>query len=87
VKISYEKIYALLVSISWGKTTLLRLILGRIKPKTESICVLGLSPRVANSLISYMPQEWSLCLQFTVNQTFQYFVRVYRLSHEEYTIR
>ncbi len=31
VKISYGKIYALLGSISWGKTTLLRLILGRIK--------------------------------------------------------
>ncbi len=42
-----------------GKTTLLRVILGMLKPKTGDISVFGLSPKqaVARGLVGYLPQK------------------------------
>jgi ABC-type multidrug transport system ATPase subunit len=85
--VKYDNIYALLGSSGCGKTTLLRLILGRIKPKSGSISVLGHNPSLSSSLISYMPQDCSLCLQFTVDQTFDYFSRILQISREDFAIR
>jgi zinc transport system ATP-binding protein len=39
-----------------GKTTLLKLILGLIKPDSGSISVLGTTPKKARSNVGYMPQ-------------------------------
>jgi len=86
-QVNYANIYALLGPSGCGKTTLLRLILGRIRPKSGLISVLGHKPKLANSSISFMPQESSLCEQFTINQTFDYFARIYRITKEEFSER
>ena len=43
-----------------GKTTLLRLLLGQIRPSAGSVTVLGGPPRRGNSAIGYVPQRRTL---------------------------
>jgi zinc/manganese transport system ATP-binding protein len=43
-----------------GKTTLLRLLLGQIRPSAGSVTVLGASPRRGNAAIGYVPQRRTL---------------------------
>ena len=50
-----------------GKTTLLKLILGLLKPMTGSIRVFGLPPDKARSRIGYMPQHANLDPLFPVS--------------------
>lgn len=49
-----------------GKTTLLKLILGLIKPTEGSIRVFGGSPRDGRSRIGYMPQDTQLDPKFPI---------------------
>lgn len=86
-RIPYGQIYALLGPSGGGKTTLLKMILGRIKPQIGTINVLGLPPGEANSNISFMPQEIGLCDNLTIYQTLRYFKLIYRISNEEFYIR
>lgn len=86
-RVEYSQIYALLGPSGGGKTTLLKLILGRLKIQSGSIRVLDLPPGAANSAISFMPQESGLCKNFTINQTLRYFKLVYQISNEEFYIR
>lgn len=86
-RVDYSQIYALLGPSGGGKTTLLKLILGRLKVQSGNVRVLEVPPGVANSSISFMPQEIGLCKDFTINQTLRYFKLVYQISNEEYYIR
>ena len=86
-RIPQHKIYGLLGPSGAGKTSLLRLILGRIKPQSGSISVFGCEPGVNNPLTGYMPQDTALCLSFTVAQTLIYFGNIYRLSDKKYNQR
>jgi zinc/manganese transport system ATP-binding protein len=43
-----------------GKTTLLRLLLGQLKPSAGSVTVLGAPPRRGNAAIGYVPQRRTL---------------------------
>lgn len=87
VNVNCGEIYALLGPSGGGKTTLLRLILGMIKIKSGYISVFGHRPGAANDRISYMPQNNALCLHFTVEQTFKYFMHIYRITFEEFSNR
>ncbi|XP_027199349.2 ABC transporter G family member 20-like [Dermatophagoides pteronyssinus] len=86
-RIPYGQIYALLGPSGGGKTTLLKLILGRLKMQQGTISVLGMTPGEANSTISFMPQEVGLCDNLTINQTLKYFKLIYRISNEEFYAR
>lgn len=50
-----------------GKTTLLKLMLGLLRPKNGTVRVFGQSPEKVRSRIGYMPQNSSLDLLFPVN--------------------
>jgi zinc transport system ATP-binding protein len=49
-----------------GKTTLLKLMLGLLKPQKGTVRVFGDAPERARSLIGYMPQQASMDLLFPV---------------------
>jgi len=50
-----------------GKTTLLKLMLGLLRPSQGTIEVLGMPPEKARTRIGYMPQQVQLDLQFPVS--------------------
>lgn len=85
--IRQAEIYSLLGPSGGGKTTLLKLMLGRLKLQQGTIRVLGQQPGAANSSISFMPQEIGLCRNFTINQTLRYFKLIYQISNEEFYTR
>lgn len=50
-----------------GKTTLLKLMLGLLKPTEGNITVFGKSPEKSRRRVGYMPQHSNLDMQFPVN--------------------
>ena len=78
-------IYALLGPSGCGKTTLLSCILGRKSLKSGHIAVFGGCPGdrslgLPGGLVGFMPQDICLYTEFTIQETFQYFGRLQRLS-------
>ncbi|KAH6922148.1 hypothetical protein HPB50_009897 [Hyalomma asiaticum] len=68
------KIYGLLGPSGCGKTTLLRCIVGRLKPRQGSVHVFGHKPGQPDSYIpgpgvGYMPQELTLYPEFSIMET------------------
>lgn len=81
------KIYGLLGPSGCGKTTLLRCIVGRLKPRQGSVHVFGCRPGQAGSYIpgpgvGYMPQELTLYPEFSILETLTYFGRLFRIDSQ-----
>ncbi|CAG2107354.1 unnamed protein product, partial [Medioppia subpectinata] len=71
-------IYGLLGPSGCGKTTLLRCIIGRLKPRKGLVRVFDTQPGTGESGIpgpgiGYMPQELALISQFTIKETLRYY--------------
>jgi len=71
-----------------GKTTLLRLVLGRLKLKNGFIRVFGEEPGSSLSDIpgpgvGYMPQELALFEEFNIREILTYYGMIYHLKSEE----
>ena len=80
-------IYALLGPSGCGKTTLLSCILGRKSLQSGRIAVFGGCPGdrsigLPGGLVGFMPQDICLYTEFTIQETFQYFGRLQRLSKD-----
>ncbi|UXI22695.1 Hrp65 protein [Sarcoptes scabiei] len=76
------KIYALLGASGCGKTTLLRMILGTLKPMSGTIKVFNETPgtkesNVPGSGVGYMPQDLALFMSFTVKETLTFYGHLY----------
>ncbi|XP_075525864.1 ABC transporter G family member 23-like isoform X1 [Dermacentor variabilis] len=81
------KIYGLLGPSGCGKTTLLRCIVGRLKPWHGSVHVFGHKPGQPGSYIpgpgvGYMPQELTLYPEFSIIETLTYFGRLFRIESD-----
>lgn len=78
-------IYGLLGPSGCGKTSLLRCIVGRLHPNEGTVKIFGKTPgeagsKVPGSSIGYMPQELALFPDFTIEETLNYFGRLYHLK-------
>ena len=85
LQVPQGKIYALLGASGCGKTTLLRIILGRLKPLTGSVRIFGEEPgtdasRIPGVGVGYMPQELALFKLLTINEVLHYYGRIYGMS-------
>ena len=87
INVRAASIYGLLGPSGCGKTSLLRCILGQLKPKSGTIMVLGHRPASSGASVpgpgvGYMPQEIALYSEFTVRETIRYFGKLYGMSSE-----
>jgi len=81
-------IYGLLGPSGCGKTTLLRCVVGRLKPDSGYVRIFGFQPgepgsQIPGPAIGYMPQEIAVYEDFTIEETLIYFGRIFRLSKEK----
>ncbi|CAG2172844.1 unnamed protein product, partial [Oppiella nova] len=79
------RIFGLLGASGCGKTTLLRLVLGRLRPSNGFIRVFGIRPGSSKSTIpgkgvGYMPQETALFNEFTITEILYYFGTLYHMD-------
>ncbi|GAB6022337.1 hypothetical protein CHUAL_006458 [Chamberlinius hualienensis] len=78
-------IYGLLGPSGCGKTTLLKAIVGRLNIKSGFIKVFGHYPGTPESgipghRVGYMPQDIALFNEFTIQETLEYFGRIYKMN-------
>ena len=70
-----------------GKTTLIRLLIGLLKPTSGLIEILGLSPidnvNELHKVVGYMPQKFGLYEDLTVQENLELYANLKGLSEEE----
>ncbi|XP_074595382.1 ABC transporter G family member 20-like [Brevipalpus obovatus] len=85
VSVPKAEIYCLLGPSGCGKTTLLRCIVGRLNPSDGDISLFGLALghphlRVPGSDVGYMPQEYALYDNLSIEENVLHFGRVTQMS-------
>nr|XP_027201405.1 ABC transporter G family member 20-like isoform X1 [Dermatophagoides pteronyssinus] len=86
INVPNGKIYSLLGPSGCGKTTLLRIIIGCLRPNSGTVQVLGHCQPGSqlNHQIGYMPQELGLNPFLPIRETFYYYARVNHVKSMEY---
>ncbi|XP_054155163.1 ABC transporter G family member 20-like [Oppia nitens] len=85
-----DRIYGLLGPSGCGKTTLLKCILGRLRPNSGDISIFGGTPhecRIPGAGVGYMPQELALYYDFTIEELLIYFGRIFAMNRQEMVIK
>jgi len=81
LSVSEGSSYALLGPDGAGKTTLMRLLVGALRPDEGTIHLDGIDvaqkPTEAQSLMGYMPQQFSLYPTLTIAENIRFFARIY----------
>ena len=85
------EIYGLVGPDGAGKTTLMRILAGMIAPDEGTAQVLGLNPLSSTSrlrsALGYMPQQYSLYGDLTVEENLYFFARMFCLPRADYRQR
>ncbi|MCK4455631.1 MAG: ABC transporter ATP-binding protein [Thermoplasmata archaeon] len=79
------EVYGLIGPNGSGKTTIIKLVCGLLKPHAGSVNVLGMQvpdPNISHQ-IGYMPQEIAIYPDLTVHDNVRFFGEVYGLSKKE----
>ncbi|MCK4457019.1 MAG: ABC transporter ATP-binding protein [Thermoplasmata archaeon] len=79
------EVYGLIGPNGSGKTTVIKLVCGLLKPHAGSVRVLGMQvadPKLSHQ-IGYMPQEIAIYPDLTVHDNVRFFGEVYGLSKKE----
>lgn len=91
LQVSAGEIYGLVGPDGAGKTTALRICAGVMGATSGQVRVLGLDPLSGSdevrSAIGYMPQQYSLYGDLSVEENLRFFSRMFCLSREEYRER
>jgi len=82
--INKGEIYGLLGPNGSGKTTIIKMLSGLLKPTSGSVKIFGktLPYKSVMNNIGYMPQETAIYLDNTVHENLSFFGRVYGISKE-----
>lgn len=84
LQIPYGSIYSLLGPSGCGKTSIIRCIMGLLRPTSGRVSVFGKQPgdrdsHVPGFYVGYMPQESSLFLDLTITETLRHFGLLFNL--------
>ncbi|MEM2869858.1 MAG: ABC transporter ATP-binding protein [Thermoplasmata archaeon] len=82
LSIDEGEVYGLLGPNGSGKTTIIKILLGLLRPTAGSARVLGegIPPKRVRPLIGYMPQDIAVYMDNTVHENLSLFGRLYGLS-------
>ncbi len=91
LRVGQGEIYGLVGPSGAGKTTLIRMICGLLRPSLGSIAVLGhpvpAEFRAIEARIGYMPQERAVYRDLTVAENLTFFGQIYGLNKHEISTR
>ena len=90
-RVQYQNIFGLVGSDGAGKSSILRLIAGMIKPSRGEIYIDGLNSATSRQkikhLIGYMPQRFGLYPDLTVEENMDFFMDVFGIPRGERKMR
>lgn len=92
MRVPTSSIYGLLGASGCGKTTLLKSIIGLVKPTSGYVDVFGFEPGSRGSgipgpMIGYMPQDVALYTDLTIEEILYYFGRLYFMERKDIRIQ
>ncbi|GAB6022187.1 hypothetical protein CHUAL_006322 [Chamberlinius hualienensis] len=86
LNVQSSSIYGLLGPSGCGKTTLLKCIIGRLKPNSGQVTVFG-QQGIPGNQVGYMPQDIALTEELTIKETFNYFGKTAGMTDKQISNR